>query len=104
MTSGFEPIRLQFAQEYWTKNHDIWIGTFLYGIYLVLFVHCISVLLRRSRHFEHQGIFLAAVTLLFCLSSAQLFVLMVQSAVVVGQLGLDVDHVLTVPPLIYVAS
>ncbi|KAJ7254828.1 hypothetical protein C8J57DRAFT_1346760 [Mycena rebaudengoi] len=104
MPSEFESMRLQFAQEYWVNNLEIWVGTLLYGIYLVLFVHCIFVLLKRSRYFERQGIFFAAVTLLFCLSTAQLFVLMVKSAIVAGQSGLDVDHVLTASLLIYVTS
>ncbi|KAJ7239118.1 hypothetical protein C8J57DRAFT_1727455 [Mycena rebaudengoi] len=120
MPSEFESMRLQFGREYWMNNLELWVrsaqlafnrtpkfyqvGTLLYGIYLVLFVHCIFVLLKRSRYFERQWILFAAVTLLFCSSTAQLFVLVVQSAIVAGQSRLDVSHVLTASVLIYVTS
>ncbi|KAJ7218820.1 hypothetical protein C8J57DRAFT_259115 [Mycena rebaudengoi] len=104
MPSEFDSMRLQFGREYWMNNLELWVGTLLYGIYLVLFVHCIFVLLKRSRYFERQWIHFAAVTLLFCLSTAQLFVLVVQSAIVAGQSRLDVSHVLTASVLIYVTS
>ncbi|KAJ6628588.1 hypothetical protein B0H10DRAFT_1990509 [Mycena sp. CBHHK59/15] len=76
----------------------------LLGIYFILFPRCAYVLCNRSRKLHRQGIFLAAVIILFTLSTAQLFTLSLKSAIVVGESKMEIDQVLTASLPIYVTS
>ncbi|KAJ7121671.1 hypothetical protein C8R44DRAFT_168091 [Mycena epipterygia] len=108
----------------WINVLEIWVVTFLYGallsnysflypsscliytpgIYCILFARCVYILLNRIRQLERQGILLLAMIVLFLLSTAQVFVLTVKSAVVVGESRMALDGLSAASLLIYVTS
>ncbi|KAJ7479587.1 hypothetical protein FB451DRAFT_1448601 [Mycena latifolia] len=88
----------------WINVLEIWVVAFLYGIYWVVFKRSVFILLARIRELERQAILLIVMVALFLLSSAQVFVLTVDAAVVVGQLRMDRAPLLTASLLIYVTS
>ncbi|KAF7350087.1 hypothetical protein MVEN_01310600 [Mycena venus] len=83
---------------------EIWVAAILYGIYAVLFGRAVQILFHRIRQLERQGILLGAMAALFILSTAQLFVLTVKAAIVVGETQMPLDTVETASLLIYVTS
>ncbi|KAJ6546209.1 hypothetical protein DFH09DRAFT_1171496 [Mycena vulgaris] len=89
---------------FWMNVLEIWVATFFYGAYCILFGRCLYILLNRMRQLERQGILLAPVITLFALSTGQIIVLTIQSAIVVGHSNLAIDKILTASVLIYVSS
>jgi hypothetical protein len=64
----------------------------------------VQILLNRIRQLERQGVLLGAMIALFFFSSAQIFVLTLKAAVVVGEARMPLDSVETASLLIYVSS
>ncbi|KAJ6571272.1 hypothetical protein B0H19DRAFT_1129604 [Mycena capillaripes] len=88
----------------WIHVLEIWVAALLYGIYAILFARAVQILLNRIQQLERQGVLLFAMIALFLLSSAQLFVLTLQAAVVVGEARMSIKPVETASLLIYVTS
>ncbi|KAJ7890166.1 hypothetical protein B0H14DRAFT_3429224 [Mycena olivaceomarginata] len=88
----------------WLNILEIWFGALFYGLYIILFARAVQILLNRIRQLERQGILLGAMVALFSLSTAQLFVLTLKAAVVVGETRMPLDSVETASLLIYVTS
>ncbi|KAJ7362510.1 hypothetical protein DFH08DRAFT_323764 [Mycena albidolilacea] len=88
----------------WLNILEIWFGALFYGLYIILFARGVQILLHRIRQLERQGILLGAMVALFSLSTAQLFVLTLKAAVVVGETRMPLDSVETASLLIYVTS
>lgn len=94
---------------YGTLASDLYLNAFdhdnvLLGLYIILFARAVQILLNRIRQLERQGILLGAMVSLFSLSTAQLFVLTLKAAVVVGETRMPLDSVETASLLIYVTS
>ncbi|KAF8189551.1 hypothetical protein K438DRAFT_2019011 [Mycena galopus ATCC 62051] len=88
----------------WMNVLQIWVAALFYGLYTIVFARAVQILLHRIRLLERQGIFLGAMVALFILSTAQLFVLTLQAAVVVGQARMPIGATETASLLIYVTS
>ncbi|KAF7341108.1 hypothetical protein MVEN_01845000 [Mycena venus] len=73
--------------ELWYYVSEMWIGTFFYGIYLVLFCICIYILLHRPRNLANTILLVTAISL-FTLSTVQTIINIITGA------G-DVDGVLS---------
>ncbi|KAJ6540139.1 hypothetical protein DFH09DRAFT_1323159 [Mycena vulgaris] len=83
---------------------EIEVAALLYGLYCIFFARCAFILLQRLRRLERQGILLGAMVTLFLLSSAQLFVLTLNSAMVTGVSSMNGAEIRTASLLIYVTS
>ncbi|KAJ7202388.1 hypothetical protein GGX14DRAFT_654388 [Mycena pura] len=59
-----------FETPFWFDMACLWLGTFFYGIYLVLFCICLHILLHRPRN-TANSILLATAIALFTLSTVQ---------------------------------
>ncbi|KAJ7260365.1 hypothetical protein B0H12DRAFT_1107899 [Mycena haematopus] len=103
-SSQASPASAPTASLLWVNVLEIWVVALLYGIYIILFARAVHILLLRIRQLERQGILLGAMVALFILSTAQLFVLTLKAAVVVGEASMPLDTVETASLLIYVTS
>ncbi|KAF7350817.1 hypothetical protein MSAN_01643400 [Mycena sanguinolenta] len=65
--------------DFWYDISALWVGTFLYGIYLVLFCICIYILLNRPRNLGNT-IFLVTAIVLFILATVQVVITLVMGA------------------------
>ncbi|KAJ7334017.1 hypothetical protein DFH08DRAFT_296596 [Mycena albidolilacea] len=104
MSIGQTVVQNETSSQLWLNILGIWVATFLYGVFCVLFGRCVSILINRMRQLERQGILLGATILLFALSSGQIVVLTINAAIMVGQSDLNPDQMLNASVLIYVSS
>ncbi|KAF7350820.1 hypothetical protein MSAN_01643800 [Mycena sanguinolenta] len=56
--------------DFWYDISELWVGTFFYGIYLVLFCICIYILLNRPRNLGNTILLVTAIAL-FTLATVQ---------------------------------
>ncbi|KAF7325131.1 hypothetical protein MKEN_00556700 [Mycena kentingensis (nom. inval.)] len=94
------------ADEFWFDMADLWVVTFFYGIYLVLFCICIYILLRRPRS-EANWVPLITAILLFVLSTTQIVLDIVLGAAQIYQLrkvGFPSGEVYFADNMIYVVN
>ncbi|KAF7343741.1 Zn(2)-C6 fungal-type domain-containing protein [Mycena sanguinolenta] len=97
-TSAMAPFLL------WMNLLEVLVAALFYGVYIILFARAVQILLQRIQQLERQGILLGAMTVLFILSTSQLFVLTLKAAVVVGEARMALNAVETASLLIYVTS
>jgi hypothetical protein len=65
--------------DFWYDVSQLWVGTFFYGIYLVLFCICIYILLHRRRNLGNT-VFLVTAIALFTIATAQTVINLVLGA------------------------
>ncbi|KAJ7836059.1 hypothetical protein B0H14DRAFT_3870910 [Mycena olivaceomarginata] len=94
MSIGQTVVQNETSSQLWLNILGIWVATFLYGVFCVLFGRCVFILFNRMRQLERQGILLGATILLFALSSGQIVVLTINVAIMVGQSDLNPDQML----------
>ncbi|KAJ7723634.1 hypothetical protein DFH07DRAFT_971489 [Mycena maculata] len=102
MTPQVHPDEL--SSQLWLSELEIGVAAFLYGIYCMLFSRCTHILVTRMQQLERQWILLGATIILFILSTGQIVVLTIESAIVVEQSSIDIDVILNASVLIYVSS
>ncbi|KAJ7624637.1 hypothetical protein FB45DRAFT_85397 [Roridomyces roridus] len=88
----------------WMNVLELGIAAFLCGIHCILFVRSVGILRARMAEFKRQWILLVAMIALFSLSTAQVVVIGIKSAVVTNTAGIDLYRVLVASLLIYVTS
>jgi len=89
--------------EFWYLISHLWISTFFYGIYLVLFCICIYVLLHRP-HNRANSIMLATVITLFTLSTVQTIIVIILGAADIDGIDIPYDNLFLANNMIYVAN
>ncbi|KAJ7154137.1 hypothetical protein C8R46DRAFT_1118781 [Mycena filopes] len=89
--------------ELWYLISHMWIGTFFYGIYLVLFCICIYILLHRP-HNRANAILLVTAIALFTLSTIQMMLNIVLGAADVDGIDIPYDNILLANSMLYAVN
>ncbi|KAJ7138066.1 hypothetical protein C8R44DRAFT_766767 [Mycena epipterygia] len=87
---------------WWLISH-MWVGSFFYGIYLVLFSICMYILLRRPRNISNT-ILLATAISLFTLSSIQAIFNIILGSADIDGIDVPYDNIAMANDMIYVAN
>ncbi|KAF7350778.1 hypothetical protein MSAN_01639000 [Mycena sanguinolenta] len=85
--------------DFWFDMTELWVGTFFYGIYLVLFCICIYILLNRPR--PGNAVLLVTAIALFTLSTVQAVLNLVLGATEIDYLDLPFDKINRAAEIIY---
>jgi len=89
---------------FWFDMACLWLGTFFYGIYLVLFCICLHILLHRPRNTSNY-ILLATAIALFTLSTVQAILnLVLGSWEILNYDNVPIDSVSLADDMIFVAN
>ncbi|KAJ6616636.1 hypothetical protein B0H10DRAFT_2036366 [Mycena sp. CBHHK59/15] len=88
------------ASSLWVGVSTLWVSTFLYGIYLVLFCRCMYI----CYHTKKQSILFISAIVMFLLSSADVTIFLLQGASVYGNLSLRLDHLEIAGAIVYVTN
>ncbi|KAJ6456485.1 hypothetical protein C8R45DRAFT_1034626 [Mycena sanguinolenta] len=88
------------ASSLWVGVSTLWVSTFLYGIYLVLFCRCMYIFYKGR---DQITILLAAI-IMFTLSTVTIIIFLLQGASAYGTLGLNVVQLQTAGALVYVTN
>jgi len=89
--------------EFWWLISHMWVGTFFYGIYLVLFSICMYILLRRARHLSNTVLLVTAISLFTLCSIQAIFNIILGSADIDG-IDIPYDNIAMANNMIYVAN
>ncbi|KAJ7121740.1 hypothetical protein C8R43DRAFT_1033357 [Mycena crocata] len=89
--------------EFWYEMSMLWVGTFFYGIYLVLFCICIYILLHRP-HDLANTILLATAISLFTLSTLQTILNLILGAGYIDGLDIPFEGISLADDMIYVVN
>jgi len=89
--------------ELWYSVAHMWIGTFFYGIYLVLFCICIYILLHRPRDLANI-IFLVTAVALFTNSTIQTFINIILGASDIDNINIPYEQLFYLDNMLYVAN
>ncbi|KAJ7926171.1 hypothetical protein B0H13DRAFT_1089558 [Mycena leptocephala] len=89
--------------EFWYLISNMWIGTFFYGIYLVLFCICIYILLHRPRNMANTILLVTAIVL-FTLSTVQAIINIILGAADIDNIDIPYDQLFLAMDMIYVAN
>ncbi|KAJ6526929.1 hypothetical protein DFH09DRAFT_164755 [Mycena vulgaris] len=88
----------------WVGVSTLWVATFLYGIYLVLFCRCMYIFYRG----KNQLALLVSAIIMFALSTATVIIFLLQGATAYGNagpaLGLQLDKLQTAGAIVYVTN
>jgi len=87
---------------WWLISH-MWVGSFFYGIYLVLFSICMYILLRRPRNISNT-ILLATAISLFTLSSIQAIFNIILGSADIDGIDIPYENIAMANDMIYVAN
>ncbi|KAJ7354432.1 hypothetical protein DFH08DRAFT_854834 [Mycena albidolilacea] len=88
------------ASSLWVGVSTLWLSTFLYGIYLVLFCRCMYIFFRGKR----QTTLLVSAIIMFTLSTTTVIIFLLQGASAYGTLGLDLEKLQTAGAVVYVTN
>ncbi|KAJ7238526.1 hypothetical protein B0H12DRAFT_1137464 [Mycena haematopus] len=88
------------ASSLWVGVSTLWVSTFLYGIYLVLFCRCMYIFYKGKR----QITLLLTAIIMFTLSTTIIIILLLQGASAYGTLGLDIAQLQTAGAVVYVTN
>ncbi|KAJ7057698.1 hypothetical protein C8F01DRAFT_1150712 [Mycena amicta] len=92
----------------WIGVSTLWVSTFLYGIYLILFCRCMSILLHGSRspqsQKQPQTVLLVSAIVMFLLSTTSVLVFLLQGATAYGSLRLRLDELQIAGAIVYVTN
>ncbi|KAJ7770336.1 hypothetical protein B0H14DRAFT_349761 [Mycena olivaceomarginata] len=89
--------------DFWYAISQLWVGTFFYGIYLVLFCICIYVLLNRPRN-PRNTILLVTAIALFTLATVQAVINLVLGAAEIDDIDLPYDQLVDANSVVYVVN
>ncbi|KAF7288997.1 Zn(2)-C6 fungal-type domain-containing protein [Mycena indigotica] len=92
------------APSLWIGVSTLWVSTLLYGIYLVLFWRCMSILLRGSRSGSSQHILLISAIIMFTLSTTSVLIFLLQGATAYGSVRLRLDELQIAGAVVYVTN
>ncbi|KAJ7121963.1 hypothetical protein C8R43DRAFT_1032688 [Mycena crocata] len=88
----------------WVGVSTLWVSTFLYGIYLVLFCRCMYIFSRGRKQFTLQ----ISAILMFTLSTATVIIFLLQGATAYGNaavsLGLRLERLQIAGAIVYVTN
>jgi len=88
----------------WIGVSTLWVATFLYGIYLVLFCRCMYIFYRGNKQFA----LLISAIIMFVLSTATVIIFLLQGATAYGNagpaLGLQLDKLQIAGAIVYVTN
>ncbi|KAJ7502586.1 hypothetical protein B0H11DRAFT_1989235 [Mycena galericulata] len=89
----------------WVGVSTLWVSTFLYGIYLVLFCRCMYIFYRGGN--KQVALFTSAI-IMFILSTTTVILSLLQGAIAYGNagasLGLEVERLQDAGALVYVTN
>ncbi|KAF7376741.1 Zn(2)-C6 fungal-type domain-containing protein [Mycena sanguinolenta] len=88
------------ASSLWVGVSTLWVSTFLYGIYLVLFCRCMYIFYKG----KNQIILLLAAIIMFTLSTVTIIISLLQGASAYGTLGLNLPQLQTAGAIVYVTN
>jgi len=88
------------ASSLWVGVSTLWVSTFLYGIYLVLFCRCMYIFYRGKRQIP----LLITAIIMFILSTTTVILFLLQGASAYGKLGLNVEVLETAGAVVYVTN
>ncbi|KAJ7633417.1 hypothetical protein DFH06DRAFT_1222776 [Mycena polygramma] len=88
------------ASSLWVGVSTLWVSTFLYGIYLVLFCRCMYIFYRGKR----QHTLLVTAVIMFFLSTVSVIISLLQGASAYGTLGLDIEKLQVAGAIVYVTN
>jgi len=86
--------------DFWYDISQLWVGTFFYGIYLVLFCICIYVLLHRPHNLGNTVLLVTAIAL-FTLSTVQAIINLVLGAADIDNIDIPYEHLVNVTTVVY---
>ncbi|KAJ7023357.1 hypothetical protein C8F04DRAFT_1134553 [Mycena alexandri] len=86
--------------DFWYDISQLWVGTFFYGIYLVLFCICIYVLLHRPHNLGNTVLLVTAAAL-FTLSTVQAIINLVLGAADIDNIDIPYNLLVNVNTVIY---
>ncbi|KAJ6594683.1 hypothetical protein B0H19DRAFT_1096449 [Mycena capillaripes] len=88
------------ASSLWVGVSTLWVSTFLYGIYLVLFCRCMYIFYCG----KNQITLLITAILMFVLSTTTVIIFLLQGASGYGSLGLDIEKLEVAGAVVYVTN
>ncbi|KAF7357987.1 Zn(2)-C6 fungal-type domain-containing protein [Mycena venus] len=88
------------ATSLWVGVSTLWVSTFLYGIYLVLFCRCMYIFYRGKQ----QITLLVTAIIMFVLSTTSVIIFLLQGASAYGTLRLDLEQLQTAGAIVYVTN
>jgi len=88
------------ASSLWVGVSTLWVSTFLYGIYLVLFCRCMYIFYRGKR----QPTLLMTAIIMFLLSTTSVIIFLLQGASAYGTLGLEIPKLEIAGAIVYVTN
>ncbi|KAF7362545.1 hypothetical protein MVEN_00602600 [Mycena venus] len=87
----------------WYIISQLWVGTFFYGIYLVLFCICIYILLSRPHNLGNTILLVTAIAL-FALSTVQAIINLVLGAADIDDIDIPYDQLVDATTVIYAVN
>ncbi|KAF7350800.1 hypothetical protein MSAN_01641600 [Mycena sanguinolenta] len=86
--------------DFWYDISQLWVGTFFYGIYLMLFCICIYILLNRPRNLGNTFLLVTAIAL-FTLATIQAVINLVLGAADIDNVDIPYEQLLDVTDVVY---
>ncbi|KAJ7605451.1 hypothetical protein DFH06DRAFT_1252863 [Mycena polygramma] len=86
--------------DFWYDISQLWVGTFFYGIYAVLFCICIYILLRRPQNLGNVVLLVTAIAL-FTLSTVQAVLNLILGAADIDNIDIPYDNINRAAGIIY---
>ncbi|KAJ7189069.1 hypothetical protein C8R46DRAFT_34471 [Mycena filopes] len=86
--------------DFWFDISELWLATFFYGIYVVLFCICIYILLRRPHNLGNTVLLVTAVAL-FTLSSVEAVINLILGSAEIDDLDIPFDRLEDAEDIIY---
>ncbi|KAJ7034032.1 hypothetical protein C8F04DRAFT_600684 [Mycena alexandri] len=88
------------SESLWVGVSALWVSTFLYGVYVVLFCRCMYIFYRG----KNQITLLTSAIVMFILSTTSIIIFLLQGATAYGTLGLDLATIQTAGAIVYVTN
>jgi len=89
--------------DFWFDISMLWVGTFFYGIYLILFCFCIHILLHRTRNLDNTVLLVTAIVL-FTLSTVLAVINLVLGASDIDNIDIPYHQLVLASIEIYAAN
>ncbi|KAJ7354434.1 hypothetical protein DFH08DRAFT_854840 [Mycena albidolilacea] len=89
--------------DFWYAISQLWVGTFFYGIYCVLFCICIYILLKRPRNLANTVLLVTAIAL-FSISTTQTVINIVLGASDIDGVDVPYDTLVLAETILYVIN
>ncbi|KAJ6497279.1 hypothetical protein C8R45DRAFT_982473 [Mycena sanguinolenta] len=86
--------------DFWYDISQLWVGTFFYGIYLILFCICIYILLNRPRNLGNTILLVTAIAL-FTLATVQAIINLVLGAADIDDIDIPYQQLVDGTDVVY---